>query len=479
MSQAPQVQKSSQFSPERTNPCWYSAGSIASRPALNQDLDVDICIIDDRFVSLEKVHGTEVARLAAESHRAAVDRIETIIRDESIECDFERVNAYLFVGEETPSAQLMDEYLAARRAGVTANVLTDFAPSAPYKAAAVCFPQQAQFHPVRYMAGLADAVERMGGQIFCGSHVSDISTGERMAIRTSDDNSVTSDSLVIATNSPINNRTVIHTKQAPYTTYVIAIEVPSGSIEPGLYWDMADPYHYVRLQKGERPGTDLLIVGGEDHKTGQESDEHIRYENLMQWTGIVFNVHQAPSHCWSGQVQETLDGLAYIGRNPLDSDNVYIITGDSGMGLTHGTLGAILIKDMIKGADNPWAKIYDPSRKPAATLKTFSEENINVALQMGDWVTPGDIQSEDQLEPGEGAIIRNGLSKEAVYRGTDGNLHKCSATCPHLGCIVRWSKTEKIWNCPCHGSRFDRYGKVITGPSRADLSPIKTPISYG
>jgi nitrite reductase/ring-hydroxylating ferredoxin subunit len=176
-------------------------------------------------------------------------------------------------------------------------------------------------------------------------------------------------------------------------------------------------------------------------------------------------------HCrWSGQVLETFDGLAFIGRNPMDEPNVYIATGDSGMGMTHGTIAGLLLTDLILGRPNPWAGLYDPSRKTLRALARFAGDAANMAWQYTDWLTPGDLNDPGELAPGTGGILRRGLKKWAVYRDEGGHLHECSAVCPHLEGIVAWNAAEATWDCPCHGSRFDRFGKVIQGPAISDLS---------
>jgi Rieske Fe-S protein len=169
---------------------------------------------------------------------------------------------------------------------------------------------------------------------------------------------------------------------------------------------------------------------------------------------------------------ETMDGLAFIGRDPGGLENVYIATGDSGMGMTHGTIAGILLNDLIAGRENAWAAVYDPSRKPLGNLKDYVKENLNVAVQYTDWLTAGDVKAAEEIPMGEGAIIRDNLRKIAVYRDESGESHPRSAICPHLGCIVGWNKTEKTWDCPCHGSRFDKFGKVTNGPAATDLAPV-------
>jgi nitrite reductase/ring-hydroxylating ferredoxin subunit len=300
---------------------------------------------------------------------------------------------------------------------------------------------------------------------------------------------VTAESIVVATNVPFNNRVAIHTKQAPYTTYVVGLEVPSGLVVPALYWDTrqsseeessgAAPYHYVRLVDGDPAApSDLLIVGGEDHKSGQAHDEEQRFASLEAWARERWPGAGAVKHRWSGQVMEPQDGMAFIGRNPLDKDNVYVATGDSGNGMTHGTIAGILISDLILGHPNDWEKLYDPGRVRAHSVSDFIRENANVVAQYGKGYL-GPSQQESDIAPGEGAIVRHGAKRIAAYRemksgDSPGELHEMSAVCPHLGCVVSWNKTEKTWDCPCHGSRFAATGEVINGPANRALSPIRT-----
>src|SRR5690606_3145136 len=284
---------------------------------------------------------------------------------------------------------------------------------------------------------------------------------------------VTADAVIVATNVPVNDRLAIHTKQAPYMTYVIAAPGPKGSVPPPLAGDTGVPSHYLRIQPAEE--ADLLIVGGEDHKSGQADDTAERHARLEAWARERFPFMGEVGWRWGGQVMESLDYLGYIGRNPMDDDNVYVATGDSGMGLTHGTIAGMLLSDIIAGYENPWAGLYDPARKPLRAAREFAAENANVARQYADWVTGGEVDSAAEVAPGSGALIRRGLHKVAVYRDPSGQLHERSAACPHLGCVVHWNAAEKTWDCPCHGSRFDALGKVINGPANVDLEPLERP----
>jgi glycine/D-amino acid oxidase-like deaminating enzyme/nitrite reductase/ring-hydroxylating ferredoxin subunit len=434
--------------------------------------------IDDRYAEIQRLHGEDAARLAAESHTAAIDRIESIVQEERITCEFARVDGYLFLAPGQREEELERELSAATSAGLDVQRV----PRAPIPAfdtgPSLRFPGQGQFHPLKYVTGLARAIVRRGGQLFSRTHATRVHGGKEARVETSRGPVVDAGSVVVATNVPFNDRVAIHTKQAAYLTYVIAAPIPGGSVPTALYWDTGDPYHYLRLQKnGNRRGSkrELLLVGGEDHRTGQAGDSEERFLRLESWARERFPELGPVEFHWSGQVMEPVDGLAYIGRNPLDDDNVYIVTGDSGQGLTHGTIAGILLTDQILGRVNPWSTLYSPSRKSLRAAAAYAQENAKTIAQYADWLTAGDLEDTGQIPNGRGALVRRGLRKIAVYRDERGALHEFSATCPHLGCIVQWNDSERTWDCPCHGSRFRSSGRVIVGPANRDLTQLKAP----
>ncbi len=442
--------------------------------------------IDDRYTEIERLHGGEGSRLAAESHTAAIHRIESIVAAEKMDCDFTRLDGYLFVPPYEDGDILEDELAAAHRAGLVDVELVARCPEAPFDTGrALRFPRQAQFNPILYLRGLKRAIEREGGKIYNGTHVKSIEGGEPCTVKIDDALNVTADHVVVATNTPINDMYAIHTKQAPYMTYVIGMQMPRGTVQPVLLWDTMDPYHYVRLQtvhdKTNRHADDgssehdVLIVGGEDQKTAHHDDGAERYARLEAWARERFPMAGDVEYRWSGQVMETVDGLAYIGRNPGDDPHVYIATGDSGMGLTHGTIAGMLISDLILGHDNPWVKLYEPSRKSIRAAWEFTKENLDVAAQYAHWLNGSDVESTDDIEPGHGAVVRRGRTKIAAYRDEHGVLHEMTASCPHLGCPVAWNSDERTWDCGCHGSRFDCLGHVMNGPANVNLEMVSPP----
>jgi glycine/D-amino acid oxidase-like deaminating enzyme/nitrite reductase/ring-hydroxylating ferredoxin subunit len=436
-------------------------------------------VIDDTFKEMLRLHGLDGARLARDSHASAIDLIETICSDESIDCRFERLDGYLFLGSGHKPSELDEEMEAARAAGADVSRLPKAQVAGVDTGPCLRFPGQGQFHPLKYVNGLAAAVQRRGGRIFTETQATEATGGDAAVVTTAAGHKIHAKAIVVATNSPFNDLVTIHTKQAPYHTYAIGARVAPGAITPALYWDTEDPYHYIRLHRttnrelgGDNADpVDVLIVGGEDHKAGQAQDADARFARLQEWMRAHFPAAGEVEFQWSGQVMETVDGLGFLGRNPLDADNVYVATGDSGMGMTHGTIAGMVITDLIAGRENPWTELYSPGRVRSGAAVEWVKENLNVALQYKDWFTRGDVTSIDQIAPNNGAIVVESGSKIAVYRDERGTVHRRSAVCPHLGCIVAWNPSASTWDCPCHGSRFDKFGAVINGPSPKDLNP--------
>jgi glycine/D-amino acid oxidase-like deaminating enzyme/nitrite reductase/ring-hydroxylating ferredoxin subunit len=439
---------------------------------------------DDYYHEVERIHGEDVSRLLGASFRAGVDRIETIVETEAIDCDFIRLDGWWFAPQDRPEdvELLQREVQAAHRAGFPDVELVRTWPLAsviPGQSAsgALRFPRQGQFHALRYLAGLANAIVQRGGRIYTGAHVTRVEDSVADApctVTVEAGLTVRARDVVVATNTPFNDRVAMHTKQAPYRTYVIAARVARGAVPVGLYWDTLDPYHYVRLLGGhdeESTPDDVLIIGGEDHKTGQEGDENVHFESLERWSRSHFPISDVVAR-WSGQVLEPVDYIAFIGRNPGER-NVYIATGDSGNGITHGAVAGLLLRDLVAGAENPWTAVYDPSRISLRSASTWISENANVARQYMDLVTRGEVHSAEDIPAGQGRVLREGVRKLAVYKSETGALTVRSAVCTHLGCIVDWNSAEKSWDCPCHGSRFTTEGEVLNGPASAGLAPAE------
>jgi len=430
--------------------------------------------LDDYFHSLERLHGRDGVRLAYESHQAAIERIGEIVAREGIECDFRRLDGYLFLDPEADDDPgVLDEELeGAHRAGFHDVERLDSAPAPFATGPCLRYPRQGRFHPLRYLAGLTAAIERAGGRVLRGE-AREVEGGDHPHVVTASGRQVRAAAVVVATNVPITDRVAIHTKQAPYLTYAIAARL-DAAVPDALWWDTGDPYHYVRLQEGARgDGAGWVIVGGEDHHSGEElGGAEARWRRLEAWGLERFPMRKV-EHRWSGQVMEPVDGLAFIGEDPGSGDHVYVATGDSGHGMTHGTIAGMLISDLVLGRDNPWARLYDPRRKTLRAGAEFVRENLTVGRHVAEWVTgvEGQVKSVEEIAPGSGAVLRRGLGLVAAYRDEDGTLHERSARCTHLGCVVHWNDDAKSWDCPCHGSRFAPTGEPTHGPANAPLGP--------
>jgi len=333
--------------------------------------------LDDRYYNIKKKHGPKSARLAAESHTSAIDFIENTVMREGIDCSFSKLNGYLFLDATDKKLSLDKELDALRNAGIyTANMQYESPLKSTDISPCICFQRQAQFQPMLYLMGLAKTIStHKEAKIFTETHAQSISNkNSENVINTNSGYNVTAESIVLATNAPIVDRvSKIYDKQIAFRTYVIAAEVEKNSIPLALYWDTGNqkskdhvkPYHYVRIQQTKNAKKDLLVVGGEDHKTGStnnENDFNTKFKKLETWMREIFSVKGPVVYRWSGQVLEPLDGLAFIGPNPGNDKNVYIATGDSGNGMTHGTIAGMLLHDLILSKDNEWSELYDPNR---------------------------------------------------------------------------------------------------------------------
>jgi glycine/D-amino acid oxidase-like deaminating enzyme/nitrite reductase/ring-hydroxylating ferredoxin subunit len=428
-------------------------------------------VCDDSFYELSRVRGAENAERYFASHSAAISRVEAIQKDEGIVCVFRRVPGFLFASKSADVSRLDREWEAASKLGVRvqkrASIPLMMAPGACLE-----FADQATFHPLQYLQGLARAIVRRGGTLYTDTAAEEF-LEEKAGVRitTRGGHAIEAGHAIVATNSPVNDLVAIHTKQAPYRTYAMAFQIPTDATPDALYWDTEDPYHYVRRLHGQRHD-DLLIVGGEDHKTGEADDALQRFTRLETWARRLVPRLGAESHRWSGQVMEPVDGAAFIGRNP-GNERIFVATGDSGEGMTHGVIASLMISRLISGQTTGWEELYDPSRKPLATVRTYVSENLTAVKNFAEYVAPGELSSLDELPAGKGAIIRQGTRKLAAFRDSAGQLHVHSAACTHLGCHLHWNSLEKCWDCPCHGSHFAATGEVLNGPARAPLKKVE------
>lgn len=500
-----------------TTSLWTATAQIPANPPLPGDTETDVCVVgggiagltaayllakegrqvllidaldvgagetgrttahfmppDERYFEIVKRFGVEKAALLRDSFEQAVNLVESIVQNEQITCDFRRLDGYLVPAAEGGADIVDKEHAATSRLGVDVERLLRVPGLDWDTGPALRFNRQAQFHPVKYMAGLLRAIKRLGGRVHGGTRARELDSSHEGITVTTERGTIRARAVVVATNTPFNTRVIMHTKVVGYHSYVVGLKVPRGALSPFLLWDTADPYNYVRLdaQDGDQP-YDILVVGGQDHKVGQDGTPQHRYDALEAWTRQRFPQAGEVAYRWSGEVMEPADGVAYLGRAPGEKGEVYLITGDSGTGMTHCTAGAMLVTDLIQGRSNPWVPLYNPARKPVHSMGEYMMEQVNTLAQYTDWLQGGEVSAPDRIPPGEGALIRDGLKLMAVHRADDGKLTFLSAACPHMGCAVHWNSGEKSWDCPCHGSRFDIEGNVLHGPSAAPLAKVE------
>ncbi|GJP37973.1 hypothetical protein CLOM_g22417 [Closterium sp. NIES-68] len=441
---------------------------------------------DDYYMHLEKSFGRDKTFLVGESHRQAIDSIEDTVQREGIECKFTRLDGYLFPHDSKQSTMEMlhMEYEASKRAGFNDVHMVDRKGDPFYGSMgrALCFPSSAEFHPLMYLNGLADAFVRLGGRIFeqtiaFREHGSVTGSGAGSVVSTKDGRGVVhAGAVVLATNSPINHNLLVHARQPADRSYVVGLKLDKGSVKRANWWSTHSPYHYVRVE--EQADHDVLVVGGGDHPVGMRATQYQDvWGDLERWARPRWPMAQETLFRWSGVVYEPVDLLGLYGRNPMDATQTYIATGDSGQGMTGGTIAAMVISDLICRRPNPFIEIYSPSRLPPVSMKSLSLAGsvvIHTIQGYKDWLplvgTDG-VAIED-LGRECGAVVSMGLRKAAVFRDKDGLVHAYSATCPHLGCSVHWNPNDATFDCPCHGSQFDHHGRCINGPAKADLAPL-------
>lgn len=321
--------------------------------------------LDARFVRLEARFGEEIAALARESHAAAIDWIEATCARERIDCGFRRVDGYLFAGAGAAPDAIEEELAAMTRAGATGVELVSRAPfSAIDTGPAMRMPDQAQFHPLAFLSGLASAIEQRGGILATPHHVERIEERDgAVTIEATDGLRVIAGACIVATNAPLPDAVELSSDQTVHRTHAITVVVQDGTLPSALYWDTEEPYHYVRVIEGpDGSPTDLILVGGEDHPADEPADDEVRWARLEAWTRDKLGAFLEVAARWSGQIVEPNDGLATIGRARPGAESVFVVTGGSGNGLTHAALGAMLLTDLILGRENRWQPLYDPHR---------------------------------------------------------------------------------------------------------------------
>jgi glycine/D-amino acid oxidase-like deaminating enzyme/nitrite reductase/ring-hydroxylating ferredoxin subunit len=401
--------------------------------------------------------GPELARAYGDANEAGIARVFELAGELGIDCDLRRKPNYTYTQSRSDLDQVREEAEVALGLGLPASFVEEV--DLPFAVAgAVRFEEQAEFHPVKYLDGLADALD---GSVYEGTMATNVHGGR---VQTAGGQVVSADHVVVATHLPFLDRGLYFARCHPERSYVVAGR--TSNPPAGMYLSTEQPAHSIRAHG------DWLLVGGESHKTGQ-ADAAERYKRLEAWARERFAIE--PELRWATQDQMPVDGVPYVGRHDPLSSGIWVATGFRKWGLAMGTAAAELLAARIAGRDHHWTELFDPQRvRPRASATSFVKENANVALRfVGDRVAKrGDV---DDIGPGEGRIVGAGLGQRAVHRDDEGTLHELSARCTHLGCIVNWNTAERTWDCPCHGSRFAASGEVIEGPAVRPLRSERSP----
>jgi glycine/D-amino acid oxidase-like deaminating enzyme/nitrite reductase/ring-hydroxylating ferredoxin subunit len=411
------------------------------------------------YSKLERSLGPELARLYGEANQRGIERVFELAGELGIDCDLRRKPNLVYSESAAERVQLEEEVEAARRAGLPAALVEQI--DLPYPvAAAVSFDEQAEFHPVRYLHGLAAALEAAGTHVHEGELVRSVDAGSPCRVRTERGRTVTAGAVIVATHLPFLDRGLYFARCHPERSYVVAARHEGEAATAGMYLSTESPAHSIRVH--ETGGERWLLVGGESHKTGQ-GDAGERYERLERWARERFGME--PELRWATQDQMPADAVPFIGPVDPISKNVFVATGYRKWGLALGAAAGGLLAAWVDGRDHPWRDLFDTRRlRLRAGAAAFAKENANVALRFfGDRLVKR--ADADSIAPGEGRVVAAGPAQRAVFRDDEGELHTLSARCTHLGCIVNWNSGERTWDCPCHGSRFGALGEVIMGPA--------------
>jgi glycine/D-amino acid oxidase-like deaminating enzyme/nitrite reductase/ring-hydroxylating ferredoxin subunit len=436
-------------------------------------------VTDYRLHQIVKKFGKDCARAFWDAGAVAIDQIHDIVQEEDIDCEFKWAPGYLHASLNDRGGTSERELL--RRDAELAKELgfgAEFVEAVPYcSKAGVLFPNQAKFHPRRYLRALLKKIPGDGSYVFEESEVNQFEE-KPLAVRVGNKR-VRCQFIFIATHNPIMGNTgmmsatLFQTKLSLYTSYVLGAQLPANGLPEALFWDTTEPYYYLRIDRHD--DGDYAIFGGEDCKTGQEDDPVAVFmrleERMRKWLPMA-----EVKHRWLGQVVETNDGLPFIGET---AENQFVATGFCGNGFTLGTLAAMMARDKFLKRNNPWCDLLDVHRKKllGGTWRYLRENSDFPYYFLRDRLTKADHDSPDNIARGQGKIVSLDGKKIAAYRDVRGKLTLLSPVCTHLKCIVRWNDADQTWDCPCHGSRFKATGEVFSGPAEQPLERISAKAS--
>ncbi|GAB3922103.1 FAD-dependent oxidoreductase [Mucilaginibacter myungsuensis] len=423
---------------------------------------------DTTYKEAESAFGKEGAQLFADAVNEGAGLLKANISAYQIDCDFETKTGYVYAEDEKQAKQLADIFDGAKAVGVPAYYVDQAPAAVPYQAA-LEFPDQAQFHPIKYLQALLEEYLEAGGILLANAKIETLITENELHIAEIPQGAIKARQVIYATHIPpgINSYSL---RCAPYRSYVLAVKLKGDTYPDALVYDMQEPYHYFRTHVVD--GEKLLIAGGNDHKTGHDEPEKA-FADLVKYVRDNYDVSSV-KYRWSSQYYVPVDGFPYIGQMPEAAKGIYCATGYNGNGMMLGSIAGKILSDLAQGKDNKYADIFSPSRlKPIAGFTAFVQENADVAYHfVADRFGIHETDSLKRLSPGTGQVVEVDGKKIAAYRDDSGKIHALSPVCTHAGCIVNWNGEEKSWDCPCHGARYDIDGKVLTGPATLNLATI-------
>ncbi len=415
-----------------------------------------------KFHKIRHKHGKQGLLDVIAARKEAMEFIETTISRHNIDCGFTKVPWCYFSSEAGQAAEKVEQELEALKTGEI-DVFTDAPENFPFPVAAMArVEMQAQFDPLQYVQQLAEAVEGENCTIFENTKVNSISDGDPCILET-EGGTVKAKKVIQATHTP-KGVYAVHAEMETYREHAVAAKLKNDVPAGAIYWRQGKENMYsVRTWSGETGS--WLIVLDDSHLTGHKEHTEKSYEKVEKFLRRYFDVEKV-EYLWAAQNYKPADDIPYIGTSPLQN-NVYIATGFAADGLVWGVAAARIISDLITGAENKLATVFNPKRfTPSASFQRFKSENVHVAKHLlKDYLLKSGEKELHEVKSGEGKIVKIDGEKYAVYKNEGGAASIVSAICPHMGCVVHWNSAERSWDCPCHGSRFSTDGEVLEGPA--------------
>jgi glycine/D-amino acid oxidase-like deaminating enzyme/nitrite reductase/ring-hydroxylating ferredoxin subunit len=499
--------------PSSLEPYWRTSVELPSFPKLEEDIHTDVAIIGggisgittayllakngvrvtlleaDRLLNGTTGHttakitaqhdiiydelinhlGQEKAKLYYEACMEALRFIRSTIEQEAIDCDFIEQDAYIYTNSSSSLTKLINEWKAYEKLGIDGAFVESIPLPIPVKAAVV-MKNQAQFHPLKYLTKLVDAVVQAGGKIYEYTPAADIEQGQALTVVTRDKKRVTCEHVIICSHFPFYDGGFYFSRMYAERSYVLAAKI-AEQYPGGMYLSADNPKRSVRYTTMN--GENLILIGGENHKTGQGVPTMQHYEALQSFASQLFTVTDIP-YRWSAQDLTTLDKVPYIGNMTAGTPNIYVATGYRKWGMTNGTIAGLLLSDLVMGRDNRYRDLYTPSRFYAdPSVKHFLTQNLDVAKHLIEGKVEVVVRNPEDLANGEGAVVVVNGKRSGAYKDENGTLFIVDTTCTHMGCELEWNSGDRTWDCPCHGSRFSIHGDVVEGPAKYPLNKIE------